>query len=475
MSAGNKTRFSNWINSTLTPINVDLEKDLSNVVTRCRDLAKNNNIVRAYLSMCVKNIIGKAGLVLQSQLVDSEDLNDAIEWAWYDFGKTSNGFLTVDGHLGNNELDALILRTLLTDGEVFIRIHRNAKNPYGISFQVLDSMNIDYTRRSEFGANDRAIILGVEIDKNYRETGYYIRQGNVHCYSAGEIEYVKASDIIHLYKHEFPNQTRGIPPFNAILADVKQLEDFRVAELMAAKTSACMSIFYERNSSVNSGDFLDQANGANEDKGTFINELTPGAATITPEGYNVKSVTPTHPNSNFDSFNKAILKQIASSLGCSYNKLVKDYESASFSSLKEASIDESAFFAEQQQFLIDNWKEIEFKLWLESYVLMQNSVIRPTMLKEVLKNHSWICQRRAFVDASKEIIAEKYACELGVKSPIEIITEQGKDVDDVLRSYKKFDDLCKKYGVSFKKDEKEAVLESIENKTEEEIISTERK
>lgn len=44
------------------------------------------------------------------------------------------GFITKDGQMGDLDLDALILRTLIIDGEVFIRIDRDAKNPFRIKF-----------------------------------------------------------------------------------------------------------------------------------------------------------------------------------------------------------------------------------------------------------------------------------------------------------------------------------------------------
>jgi capsid protein len=177
---GRLNRFTNWINATLTRVNADVNQDLLNTITKCRDLAKNDPIVRAYLSACQKNIIGKAGLTLQSQMKKSEEdldekLNDEIEWMFYDWGKAMNGYLTVDGQTGHNDFDALILRTLLIDGEVFIRIHREVKNPYGLSFELIDSASIDYTKIRESSQGQNAIVLGVEVDKYYKPVAYYVK------------------------------------------------------------------------------------------------------------------------------------------------------------------------------------------------------------------------------------------------------------------------------------------------------------
>ncbi len=178
------TRLVNWLNNTsYSKINLDLDDGLITLLTRARELAKNNIIVRSYLDMNEKNVIGKTGFVLQSQIKDQngkldDRLNDYIEWKWFEFGKLSNGFLTVDGGMGHEEFDKLILRTLLIDGEVFIRVHKDASNPFRLSFEIIDAMSIDFTRRREGTPSQNAIVLGVEIDRYYRPVRYYMRPRN---------------------------------------------------------------------------------------------------------------------------------------------------------------------------------------------------------------------------------------------------------------------------------------------------------
>ena len=175
------TRFTDWIYSTFSKINLDIDNDFLTLVTRARELSKNNNVVRSYLELMEKNVIGKSGFSLQSQVkkpngeLDTE-LNDEIEWQFYEWGKASNGFLTVDGALGAKELDRLILRSLLIDGEVFIRVHRRAKNPIGLSFELVDALSIDYTKRREATGGQNAIVLGVEIDSRYKPVAYWLRR-----------------------------------------------------------------------------------------------------------------------------------------------------------------------------------------------------------------------------------------------------------------------------------------------------------
>lgn len=96
------SRYTAWLNSSFEKINADINAGLINLIARTRELAKNSTLVRAYLELCEKNIIGKAGFTLQCQLKNAdgtlnEAANNSIEWAFWEFGKLSDGTLTLDG------------------------------------------------------------------------------------------------------------------------------------------------------------------------------------------------------------------------------------------------------------------------------------------------------------------------------------------------------------------------------------------
>lgn len=276
--------------------------------------------------------------------------------------------------------------------------------------------------------------------------------GNSTSYQVGVSERIPADQMIHLFKKEFPQQVRGLPPLNAVLDDIKQIQDYRIAELMAAKSAACLGIFYERNGQSVAGDFMSE--DEEDDKGEFVQSLAPGMASISPAGYTVKSLTPSHPTNGYGEFNKSILKQIGSSLGVSYSKLLKDYSDVNYSSLREATIDEADFFAEYQAFLINNWKELQFRLFVES-IAIDSDIIKASQVKELLKYHTWICQKRPYFDISKEILAIERQMKLGLKTPIQFMEENGQDPDETLKSWALWYSLCKKYQLNFKDEDED--------------------
>lgn len=138
----------------------------------------------------------------------------------------------------------------------------------------MDSLKIDRERNQVATAGQNAISMGIEIDKDYRPIKYFYREGSIESYQVGPVEEIPAVDIIHIYKHEFADQVRGFPEICASMDSLKQLDDYAIAELYAAKIAACQNIFYERTGQT-AGDWIDQNKSEVEDPGTFISEISP--------------------------------------------------------------------------------------------------------------------------------------------------------------------------------------------------------
>lgn len=456
-----RTRFTDWITSSFTPINRTLKSDLRDVIVKSRDLALNNELFRSHINNMCKSIIGSEGFRLQSLIKDQSgvlntEVNKEIENAFWDWSRGCSAAVSEDG-LGAIDFDNLILRTFLVDGEVFIRINRSAKNKYGISFELLDSLCIDPIKNHKRTTGQNAIVCGVQIDQKNNPVQYWYKPGDEQNYNVGQHILIPANEMIHIYRKEFPGQVRGFSEICASLDSLKQLDDFAVAELLAAKIAACQGIFYQRNTQNLAGDVFDQQQAEENDQGQFETQVSPGSTSIVPQGYTVKSFTPNHPSSNFSGFVKAITRKIAASLGVSYNRLAHDYQSVNYSSLREASIDQEKFYSELQRFLIENWKQKQYCLWLKSYII--NSVttsLKPKDYQSYL-DFQFIPRRDDYFDAAKDIIAVERKLALGLSNPIIEMQNRGLDVDFVLDGWVIWKKKLEQRGLSFEQGTKMAV------------------
>lgn len=436
------SRFIKWLIPSGNNINIDLISQLKTLIQRSRSLAQNNQLFRSYLENCQKGIIGAEGFTLNMQITNpdgslNDQLNDEIEWAWYQF--TRKGVELSDKY-DDISLDTQILRAILVDGECFIQIIRDTKSPFGVRFKLIDTLQVDSNYIQVMTETQNGIFNGVEVDHNYKPVRYWLRTGYTGNYQSGKLYAVPAEDMIHLYRPEFINQVRGFSPAVASFESLKQLDDFAVAELIAAKIQSCQGIFYQRNGQTPTGDFLKQEEN---DEGIFLTELSPGTASVVPNGYSVKTLTPNHPSSQYGQFVKAIGKRVASSMGTNYNTLFGDLQSVNYSSLRQAYIAEQAFYKSWQKFMIDNWKNIQFELFLKNYIINKaSSKLKPSQFKQYLRSYNFIGKTDPSYDISKEILAIERQIKLGLVSPLMIIEQSGRDPQEVAKSWVKWNQMC---------------------------------
>ena len=457
------SRFVDWLFTTGHKVNNDLISQLKILIERSRDLAKNNELFRAYLNNCERGIVGAEGFRLQMQIKNSdgtlnEALNEEIEWAWYDF--TNRKKLETSEKLRDVDFDTLLLRTLLVDGEVFIQVIKDNNSPYGVKFKLIDSLCVDTEFLQIMTETQNGIYNGVEVDHDYKVVRYWLREAYNGNYQSGRLYALPADEVIHLYVPQFIDQVRGYSPIVASYDSLKQLDDFAVAELIAAKISSCQGIFYERNDKNPTGDFIGQQTV--DDMGTFMKELAPGMASIVPAGYNVKTLTPNHPSNNYEGFTKAITKRVASSMGTNYNSLNGDLQSVNYSSLRQANIAENAMFKGWQRFLIENWKNVEFELFLKGYLINSKSSLKPSQYSQYLRSYRFIGKTDPSYDISKEIVAVERMLKLGITSPIIQIEKRGLDPQEVVKDFAKWKQLCEENGLYFNYTDEQAPLDAVD-------------
>ena len=176
------SRFTDWLFTSGHKVNNDLISQLKVLVERSRDLSKNNELFRAYINNCTRGIVGAEGFRLQMQIKNSdgtlnEELNDEIEWAWYDF--TNRKKLETSEKLRDVDFDTLLLRTLLVDGEAFIQVIKDSKSPYGVKFKLIDSLAVDTEYLQIMTETQNGIYNGVEVDHDYKVVRYWLRE----CYN----------------------------------------------------------------------------------------------------------------------------------------------------------------------------------------------------------------------------------------------------------------------------------------------------
>lgn len=422
-------------------IDEQLKYDGKQLILLVRELAKNNSTVSSYLNLMIRNVIGDTGFLLNSTCINEDGnsdvlANDLIEESWFEFQK-SKKYVSADENTTGKEFDRLVLYTLLLEGEVFIRKIIDKKSKHIIKFQIIDNLDVDFDFNTKFDGEE-CVSMGIKLDKHNKPLSYFIKD-KTSAYYQGKREEIPASEIIHIYRKNFVNQSRGFSPLSPIILNLDSLDEYKKHELDSALLQACFMGIYEKTSPDSFEEEMD-------DLGEIASTLQQGVFKYAPDGYTLKQINSNHPNSNFGAFVKSVAKQISSALGVSSNKLQSDYESVNYSSLRQANQEDIANWKELQKFFIENWKDLQFQQWLKYFLLYGNTNL-PYSKIDKFRSHDWICKGWQYLDPVKEYSAIKLKLEMKITNPIIEIQKAGLEVEDVLNGWKQWQNLLKDKGI----------------------------
>lgn len=167
--AGEVSRFNDgWI-----PVNTDTEnseksqRDL--IKARARYLEDNSDIAGAAIGGIVRNVVG-TGIKPQARTGD-DDLNKQIEALWAEWCRAENCDIT--GQQTFEELQALLLRRKVVDGEIFIKKTVNRRGKFPLRLQIIKSdLLSQYMITAPKTGN--VIRSGVELDNYLKPVAYWI-------------------------------------------------------------------------------------------------------------------------------------------------------------------------------------------------------------------------------------------------------------------------------------------------------------
>ena len=446
-SGASQNRLLNNFVLTSKSADSEIRPSLRVLRNRSRDLARNNAYARRYINVYTDNIVGSKGVHLQVRSRDPNGrldsfANNLIERRWKEWGYNC----TADGKLSWIDCQRLFAETYARDGEVLIRLIKNFDNPNKFAIEFIESDFLDHDLNLQL-TNGNQVRMGVEINKFGKPVNYHLLKVHpnddlvVSDYVGAKYNIVPAEEIIHYYHQERPNQTRGIPPLSACLRDLKMLDGYMEAELVAARVGASKMGFFKSNDgdSYTGEDKIDTNNPVMfAEAGTF-EQL--------PTGTEFQSFDPQHPTTAFKDFTKSIIRSIASSLNVSYCTLANDLESVNYSSIRQGALEERNYFQCEQYRMIRNFHDMVYSKWLEMTLLTDLLGGLPPSKLPKFNNPIWRARGWQWIDPKKEVEALKIGVENGFLSHQDVQAGYGRDVEDVFSQIQSDKELAEKFGI----------------------------
>lgn len=415
-------RTQNWPR-VYTDADATLRAASRELRTHARDLLRNNGHAQRGQRVVAGSVVGSG--IIPKPAGANEAANKVAADLWKAWARKP--ICESDSRLSFDAMLYQMMSAFYSDGDVFLRRRPRRLSdglPVPLQIQVLeaDFLNTGHTQL----ANDQRgpIIQGIEFDLRGRRTAYWMwKEHPGSGRNVGEETRVPASEIIHLYEPGRPGQTRGVSLLGAAIVDMKDLGEFETAELMRQKVAACFAAF------VTDTDGLGAQIGQKDATNDMIDGLSPGMVNYLPIGKQVTFGNP--PSVSDSSLADRTLRRVASGIGITYEDFTGDYSKVNYSSARMARISMQANVEHWQNHLIVPL--VCAGVWDWMCEAAQSAGLLSE--EEPTPGADWICPAMPLLEPDKEALGAQRQVRNGMKTPSQLVREQGRDWDEFVAEY----------------------------------------
>ncbi len=429
-------RLNTWGLSESGP-NTTLFSSLSNLRARSRELVRNDPQIDGGLDTLVSNLVG-SGINPRWQLDDPE-LKAAIHAKWNEWTCDADA----DGLLDFYGLQALVARSVIESGEVFVRFrprYFRDSLPVPLQLQILESDHVDASYNA-VAPNGNEIRMGIEFNRLGRRTAYWVFKDHpgeqfITQSGYGERRRIPANQMLHVFKPLRPGQQRGRPWLSSIIALAHELNSYDDAEVVRKKSAAMFGGFITKPPEDEEAPSPLGKKDSDDAEGNTVIAMEPGTFPELPPGYQVNFSEPADVGGSYTSFVKRQDRRIARGFGgLTYEKLTGDLEGVNYSSIRAGNLE----FQRQCKQFIFNVLSHQFCRPVAKYWLVQAYLSNALDLPEYVDNRrkywriKWTIDGWPWVDPEKDFKAAKGMVRAGFSSRTKEVGERGEDAEEIDR------------------------------------------
>ncbi|RVM17661.1 phage portal protein [Sinorhizobium meliloti] len=474
--------MSDWVPRSVSGQSaLSTERDV--MVDRVQDIARNDGWASAAMSRHVDTIVGSGWDIavdlpektLNLSQEQADELSDEIEERWTEFA--SDPAFWVDAKRQGPMASVLgrAYRHRFGDGEALAEICWDEARgaPYGTFVKLIDPARLS-NPFDQADTPDRRD--GVELDRYGAADAYWIRTQHP------DDDYVWGSSLpswvrvpretewgrpvmVHAFEADRDGQFRGVPPLAPILRKLKQMTQYDEAELKAAMVNAVLAAFItspgdhgEIAEALTDNEAAERWDKRTLDRFNAYRDAPPkipaGMAHFLYPGDSVTLTQPGHPNSGFEAFFRAALRNVASTVGLTYEQLTMDWSQVNYSSARAAILEIWRGLTARKDMFAAQFMNQVYRAWLEEafdkrIIRLPGVAVSFEAAPAAWSRVDWIGPARGWVDPEKEAKAAGLRLDLGISHLEKECAEQGMDWKQVARKRARERRFLASLGLSF--------------------------
>lgn len=438
----------------------ELAADLPTLIARSRDVVRNTSAGRAVVRAYGRNVVG-CGLTPSADAVDDagnslEKFNERVDRDFADWAENAL-YCDVEKRLPLWEQEEQAVCQAIEVGEFYMHftvVDNPGRSPSRLRLQRLevDSLN---TMLTEYGG--REVRRGVEIDEFCAPLAYHFFTRPLNDVGGGvrgDSRRIPADRICQLNRQERPGQTHGAPEMVAALRDIRDLQEYQLWTLVAAKTQAGPALIISRASASEFPSTPTLANPEGDDgvdaDNNVENIIQPAMVFTGEPGDEVKGMPPTQPGGNYTGYVQSLQEGIGAATDLSYGQVTRDHKRGTYSGQRqELASDNRVFRAWQKRLSLRLLRQV----WEEFITLGvldgRYSALAPDFFTNPLNylRVEWSGAGMPWIDAHREIKASKEGLESGIFTHKMVDARQGVHWKAVMIQRKREQDFAEKIGL----------------------------
>ena len=271
---------------------------------------------------------------------------------------------------------------------------------------------------------------GVEVDNNGAIIAYHIANTYPYQFDGEETKFVRVEaygketglpNVLHIMDAERPEQYRGVPYLAPVIEPLLQLRRYTEAEITAAVVQSFFTAFITTEKDGDSAIPNEVGGDGVQEASKDPNEYEMGAGTLNflEPGEDVKFGAPTHPNTGFDKFVRALYEQIGACLEEPADLLMMSFN-ASYSASRAALLEAWKAYRMRREWLADDFCRPVFELWLTEAVargrISAPGFLTDPLIRQAYLGSEWIGPAQGQLDPTKEVQAATMAIAAGLST-----------------------------------------------------------
>lgn len=434
-AAAKSTRLNPGFSIARTSARTAIWRSLSRLRARSRVLARDNDLMKRFLSMLRNNVAGPKGMTLQCTS-PNDSYNEAVEKAWTVWSHKENA--SINRQISWTSAQRRWITTLARDGEVMVRL-MVANNPFGFAIKFIDVNWLDETFNEKRGNN--RIIMSVELDPDDQPVAYWLTPpADEFSFAGGPRDRtrtrVPAEEIIHTFLRDDENtgddsQTRGVPWAHTAMNSLYQLGVFSEAAIVAAANGALRMGFLKRPI-----DDFNETDSSEETEIPQIDHLEAGEVKVLPDGYEYQESASAYPHPVYEPFTKAMKRDAASGLDVSYNSLANDGEGINYSTMRQFILEDRRGYSSLHWMMIECFERPVHLAWLRTSILSGAVKIKASDFP-FFTEPNFVPPGFDWVDPLKDVQATVLEINNGLGTITDAIAQRGGDIKEVFTKRQK--------------------------------------